>query len=309
MPQAGGSVMTLRQLECFLYLSDTLNFARTAEELYISQPAVSREIKALEEEINVTLFTRTKRNVELTPAGRSLREDLAPLVSRFRMAINKAQHCQNEFNQQLTIGLVHTDSLMMLPEGINQFHLLHPHVYLSVTIQELRQLDAAFNDGSIDIVFGMRNGLHPGPDDGCELLYKGYFCIYIAQGHPLYSCRDLTPQSLNGHTLIMIDPQFLPGVVKQANEKLIEACPDSRVIHTPNLGEAQILLHAGLGIMQVPQYSIAPSAKLRSVPLEIPGLSDLESLDYYVCWHKSDQTKHASRLVSIMRELYHSDDL
>ena len=301
--------MTLRQLECFLYLADNLNFARTAEELFISQPAVSREIKALEEEIDVALFTRTKRNVELTPAGRSLKEDLTPLASRFRMAISKAQHCQNEFKQQLTIGLVHTSSLMLLPEGLRRFHALHPHIYLSVTIQELRQLNTAFNEGLIDIVFGMRNGLYPGPEDGCELLYKGFLCIYMAEGHPLYSNKDITIETLNGHTLIMIDPQFLPSVVRQANEKLIEACPDSRVIHTPNMGEAQMLLNAGMGIMQVPQYSLTPSSTLRSVPFETPGLSDLETLDYYVCWHKSDHSRHASRLVSIMKELYHSEDL
>lgn len=301
--------MTLRQLECFMNLSETLNFARTADEMYISQPAVSREIKSLEEEINVTLFTRSKRNVELTPAGRSLHEDLTPLVSRFRMAINKAQHCQNEFKQQLSIGLVHTSSLLLLPEGLRRFHQIHPHTYLSVAIQELRQLNAAFNDGSIDIVFGMRNGLHPGPDDGCELLYKGFFCMYMAEGHPLYSRKDLALEDYNGHTLIMIDPQFLPAVVRQACNNLIECCPDSRVIHTPNMGEAHILLNAGMGIMLAPQYSLTPTASLRSVPVEIPGLTDLETLDYYVCWHKSSQSRHASRLVAIMRELYQSEDL
>ena len=301
--------MTLRQLECFLYLSETLNFARTAEALYISQPSVSREIKALEEEIGVTLFIRSKRSVELTPAGRSLREDLSPLASRFRIAITKAQHCQQQFRQQLTIGYCHAASLMLLPEGLKQFHALHPHIYLAPVTRELRQLNADFSAGSLDVIFGMRDVLTPDASDGCALLYKGFFCTAVAKDHPLFSCDDLTLSAINGHTLIMIDPQFQPPVVARAYQYLTEHCPDSPVIRTPNMDEAQMLLLAGLGVVPIPQYSMAPSAGLHIVPLSLPGFSGLDTLDYCVCWHRNLPGKHAERFVSIMRELYQSEDL
>ena len=66
--------MTNKQIEIFLRLADNLNFAKTARELYTTQPTVTREIKSLEEEIHVRLFKRDKHSVELTPAGMAFRE-------------------------------------------------------------------------------------------------------------------------------------------------------------------------------------------------------------------------------------------
>lgn len=61
--------MTTMQLECFLAVTETLNFAKAASQLNVTQPAVTQQIRTLEEELNIKLFKRTTRMVQLTPEG------------------------------------------------------------------------------------------------------------------------------------------------------------------------------------------------------------------------------------------------
>ena len=78
--------MNTIQLECFLAVSDNLNFARAAEQLHITQPAVTHQIQSLEAELNTRLFVRTTRSVELTPAGFAFISDAKDILGLTRAA-------------------------------------------------------------------------------------------------------------------------------------------------------------------------------------------------------------------------------
>lgn len=78
--------MNTIQLECFLAVSENLNFARAAEQLHITQPAVTHQIHSLETELNTRLFVRTTRSVELTPAGFAFISDASDILGRTRAA-------------------------------------------------------------------------------------------------------------------------------------------------------------------------------------------------------------------------------
>ncbi|MNL65286.1 Hca operon transcriptional activator [compost metagenome] len=74
--------MNIQQLKCFVSLAETLNFSKTAEKLNLTQPAVSHNIKSLENELGILLFVRNKRTVNLTLAGNSFYEDMEGLLFR-----------------------------------------------------------------------------------------------------------------------------------------------------------------------------------------------------------------------------------
>ena len=84
--------MTFTQLRCFIEVARQLNFARAAETLYISQPAVSRQIHALENELGVRLFDRTRHVVALTSAGESFYHDTVDMLDRLTLAVQRAEH-------------------------------------------------------------------------------------------------------------------------------------------------------------------------------------------------------------------------
>ena len=73
--------MNVFQMECFLAVAENLNFARAAEQLHVTQPAVTQQIHALERELNVKLFTRTTRTVKLTEQGRTFINDAQQMVA------------------------------------------------------------------------------------------------------------------------------------------------------------------------------------------------------------------------------------
>ena len=76
--------MNSTQIKCFLALSETLNFTKAASRLYLTQPALSRQIVTLEQELNTLLFIRDSKNVSLTPAGALLSSELGAFTRRWR---------------------------------------------------------------------------------------------------------------------------------------------------------------------------------------------------------------------------------
>src|SRR5258706_16440736 len=83
--------MELRQIRSFLSIAETLHFGRTAELVHLSQPALSLQIRALEEEIGVRLFERNRRQTTLTAAGSAFRDDAAPARSQLDQAVRRAR--------------------------------------------------------------------------------------------------------------------------------------------------------------------------------------------------------------------------
>jgi len=88
--------MTIKQLKYFLTLSDELHFWKTAEKVFISQSSLSRQIKALEDELGISLFERDKRNVKLTDAGVFLKERWSVLLNDFNQIQQQAKKLAKE---------------------------------------------------------------------------------------------------------------------------------------------------------------------------------------------------------------------
>jgi DNA-binding transcriptional LysR family regulator len=82
--------MELRQIRSFLSIAETLHFGRTAELIHLSQPALSLQIRALEDELGVRLFERNRRKTTLTAAGVAFRDDAATAVSQLDQAVRRA---------------------------------------------------------------------------------------------------------------------------------------------------------------------------------------------------------------------------
>ena len=100
--------MELRQIRSFLSIAETLHFGRTAELIHLSQPALSLQIRALEEEVGVRLFERNRRKTTLTAAGFAFRDDAAAALSQLEQAIRRARLAANGKLGLLRIGFVST---------------------------------------------------------------------------------------------------------------------------------------------------------------------------------------------------------
>ncbi|HSJ68634.1 MAG TPA: LysR family transcriptional regulator, partial [Anditalea sp.] len=114
--------MDLRQLRYFLTLADELHFGRAAEKLFIVQPALSKQIQGLEKELNVLLFKRNKRKVELTNAGKYFRDEVNQIVEKLERVKNQTRLIQEGDKGELRIGYVGSCIHTFLPDLLTRLH-------------------------------------------------------------------------------------------------------------------------------------------------------------------------------------------
>lgn len=126
--------MELRQIRSFLSIAETLHFGRTAELIHLSQPALSLQMRALEEEVGVRLFERNRRKTTVTAAGSAFREDAVAAVSRLEQAVRRARLAADGKLGLLRIGFISTAGNEIVPTLVRQFRESNPEVELSLRI-------------------------------------------------------------------------------------------------------------------------------------------------------------------------------
>jgi len=171
--------LDLRKLRYFVAVAERLHFGRAAVALHITQPALSRQIRQLEQELDVELFERNSRQVSLTAAGKRLAEDGSRLLAVSQAAVDRARRAGHG-EQSLTVGFMLG---MDISAVTAEFARTHPEV--EIQLQRLRWWNhaAALRDGRVDVGFVRM----PLPADGLEIteLYTEPICVALSAGHPL----------------------------------------------------------------------------------------------------------------------------
>lgn len=147
--------MELKHIEYFLVLANELNFSQAAKKLHISQPPLSRHIKALEKEMGTLLFNRDTQSVKLTKEGELFYEEAKALFSQVKGALHKVKSIVKDTLVKLNIGFVRPAMLLFLPEVLKAFKQAYPHIQVNIIevhdhdkMQQMllnNQLDAAFS--------------------------------------------------------------------------------------------------------------------------------------------------------------------
>src|SRR5690606_37293188 len=146
--------MDLKQIRYFVAVAKERNFTRAAEQLHIAQPALSRQIQLLEQELNVLLLSRESRPLQLTEAGRIFYEQSLQLLNR--VEVMKAATTEVGLHQrpQLSIGFVASTLYGGLPILIQKFRHAYPDIRFHFLELTSSQQIAALRAGRIDIAFG-----------------------------------------------------------------------------------------------------------------------------------------------------------
>ena len=155
--------MNTFQLECFLAVAENLSFARAAQQLHITQPAVTQQIKALEKELNAKLFARSTRSVKLTREGAVFLYDSRHILSIARRMTDRFAAAESSTMKFLSVGCYNYICLfLMIPvmESLKaQFPMLHPrlpvlpfnHIYRLLDDEELDAVVAFREDSSVRV--------------------------------------------------------------------------------------------------------------------------------------------------------------
>jgi DNA-binding transcriptional LysR family regulator len=145
--------MELRQIKSFLSIAETLHFGRSAELIHLSQPALTLQIQALEEEVGVKLLERNRRETKVTAAGLVFREHAIAAVAQVEQTVCRARLAATGKVGLLRVGFISTASNEIMPNLIRHFGDSNPEVEFSLhnilTLSQIQMLDA----GSLDVGF------------------------------------------------------------------------------------------------------------------------------------------------------------
>jgi LysR family transcriptional regulator, benzoate and cis,cis-muconate-responsive activator of ben and cat genes len=246
MPREYQYPYELRHLVCFLEVARTLHFRRAAEGLAIAQPALSRTIAQLEAGLGVSLLSRSRRRVELTAAGRALRERIeAPLKTLAALPAEMLALAEGQAGQ-VRIGFTGLAMATVLPEILRAFHRLFPKVRVELNESPTAAQLAALATGEIACGF-----FHPDTDaPGLRTreLLREKNGVLLPRGHTLARRRILRLRDLREVPFVLFPRAHNPGFY----DRVLAAFASADI--TPTIAEevwpranAVGLVRAGLG--------------------------------------------------------------
>jgi DNA-binding transcriptional LysR family regulator len=188
--------LDLRKLRYFLAVADRLHFGRAAEQLHIAQPALSRQIRALEQDLGASLFVRNRHGVALTDAGRQLLADSAPLLASAD-AVRRRVTVADQGSRRLAVGF--RTGIPVIPAA-KAFEARHPDVVVDVQRIEWDDQAPMLLDGRIDV------GYVRLPIDETALrvipLYTEPLMVVLPAGHRLAGKEEIAEADLAGEPLV-----------------------------------------------------------------------------------------------------------
>lgn len=291
--------MHIKQLECFVLLAETLNFTRTAQLLYITQPTVTHQINALEDELGLKLFIRTKRTVELTPAGVSFYKDVKDILTRTTIAVAKARNHAKVFQSNLSIGYEGNMEVQYLPLILSKYKDEMPDVHLYLKMADYKQKRTLFTDGKIDVLFTVREMVEGIANTGYIELYVGRFVCVMPKGHRLSCQKTIKVNDLRDQSLILLDPLNCPVEMARVQNNLQLECPDSVVFFSDSALISNTMIKGGVGIAVMPDFVCSRDSDLSMIPLEIPDL-----ISYGIAWNKNGERGEIKQFLRITQAVY-----
>lgn len=259
--------MTERQLECFLALAQTRHFGRAAEALYLTQPAVSQQIRALEADLGVTLFDRGRSGVTLTAAGAAFAADAADLLAYQRAVVQRARRGAADYAAVRTVNYM--VPLRQMPRILAAFHAAWPRVLVRLVHggDLNRNPDLFRQRGDITVLFG--DPAETGGDYRFRPLYTGDFVCVLPEGHPLAGRDRLALEDLRGQALYTIGAQMPAPVLSQLT-RWLAARSGQEPVTCPTFYQAAALAGAGYGVAVVPRL-MHPGPGTVQVPFDCPA--------------------------------------
>lgn len=244
--------MELRHLRYFVAVAEELHFGRAAEQLYIAQSALSQQIRALEEELGVQLFDRTKRWVRLTQAGQAFLEDVREILQHVDRAVIRSQRVARGEVGQLRIGFTILALHSVLPQILKTFRDRFPKVQLILSEMATQNQVEALRSNQLDLGF-----LHPPIDEIALKLYAlkvEPMIVVLPKSYPLAKHKQLDMRSLNEFPLI-IHPRHEGADLYDRILQLYQSVNrQPEIVQEVTTSPARIgLVAAGLGITFVPK--------------------------------------------------------
>lgn len=265
--------MADRRLQVFYTVAKQLSFTKAAELLYMTQPAVTFQVKQLEEHFNTRLFERSHSKISLTPAGELALQYAEKILALTNEMETRLGELTGQVSGTLMVGASTTIAEYMLPRLLGDFKNRYPHVHCRLTVANSETIESKVADHTLDV--GLIEAPSHHPQLAAEVCSEDELVAICAPGHPMATQAAVTPQQL----------AELPYVSREdgsGTREVVDAYFRANGIHPDDLhivmelGSREAIkgaVEAGLGIAIVSRATIVKELRLGglvAVPLEPP---------------------------------------
>jgi DNA-binding transcriptional LysR family regulator len=247
--------MDIQTLKNFITLANTLHFTRASEEVLMAQPALSRQIKQLEQAIGAELFKRNKRNVSLTKAGLYFKQAAQQTIDQLNYAINKTKQIHDGVAGEIRIGYTHSIVQTILPRIIKEIRAAFPEVKTILREMSNNEQYKDLTEQKIDIGFAT-NPIVP-PNLKSKIFFEDHFAVVLPKNHPFLKAKIRDFSVFAKETFILPHEVEGSGYVRTVESICLDAGFVPNVVHhTSSVNSAFRLVEAGLGITIEPKASL-----------------------------------------------------
>ena len=194
--------MEFRVLKYFLATARTENISRAAAELNLSQPALSRQLMDLEEELGVKLFFRSKRRTTLTEAGYLLKKRAEELNLLMEKTVDEISNSREGVSGNIRIGCGETAGMRIIARAIYDLQKDFPHIHCHLYSMDYSGVKEGLEKGTLDFGFLIQSE-PPSYYQYIELAHKDTWGVIMRKDSPLARLEKISAEDLNGLPLIM----------------------------------------------------------------------------------------------------------
>ena len=287
--------MTSKQVDYCIELAHTLNFSRAAENLFVSQPTFSYQIRLLEEEVGFAIFERSGRGASLTPAGADFVASLANLREELKRAVERGQNFAARYRDSISISLMVRQAVYFLPEAMRLFAEEFESVQITPMFQYENGVET-FLRGETDALFALREQTRHIPGITVKALFDSRVYLIARTDDPLAAKDLIRAEDLHGRTLMVGGGS--PPALRAVQHRVISSGQVS-YFNSPDHDTTLTNVAAGRGICLAPGFLNDHSGQIAWIPFDCP-----ERFECVLCTHKNDSRESLRRFVEILQGLY-----
>lgn len=289
---------SIKQLRAFVAVAQSSSLAEASERIHLSQPAISIALRKLEEAVGGALFSRTTRQLTLTPEGEAFLPVAVRLLNDWSEAFEDLEERFSKQRGKVTVAALPTLAAGLLPGIIAAFHARYPRINLSLHDVLAEQVSQMVREGRADL------GLSVAPHDTEELAFEPVlmdrYVVVCPSGHPLLEQECVAWRQLAGHPFIGINRlsssrQEIDRIMAEVGEPLEILCDASQIATVGRM------VAAGLGISVLPRLSFRQIATqgIEYRPLTAP---DVERPLGIIIRHRHPLSAAAAALRALLQE-------
>ena len=255
--------MTQAQISCFLAVADCLSFSKAAQELYISQPAVSKQVSLMEQEIGVPLFDRSRKTIQLTEAGRLFYQLFSQFNADLKATLEKVQALELTRRGEVHIGCTINWDISNLYNPIHAFFSQkYPQLKLSWDGYSFDDLIPALKSGKVDVIFSLDIFLQDYPELVTRNLTKIRSILLYSAQHPV--AREGAPSLPDFRD----DTFFMPytKTSKALRESIVQECMAAgftpKMVNSPDYSSMLLQIQSGAGVMVTDEWMMSKNNSL-----------------------------------------------